>query len=481
MDPNKSQSKLDFGFSSNNQFNNFDNNNTILEYKKVINKLENDLLSKEYELSSITNLYQELKKLNERLKQECESLANKINIQLSNQENLDKKHEDDLTTMKTKYEKIINDYESKILNYSSFNIDSIKNKIESDLQNSFNEKLLNKENEIAELENKISELEKNLILLNERYQYEKEEMQNEKITLKNLHQDQIKDLEERIKLLKNKNLSGDNMQNLYAQSKNEIENSKKIIDLLTIENKKLQNNHDLLLKEKNDLLIKNLELADRNKFNDNKYQTQIKNLQNKIENLSKEKKNLNDIINQKNFDIKTFYNEKIKLMNSISNKDIEIQELQNEIKISHNLLNTHQNEIYNNLIENEKNKKELMFKERLNEEKYQKEINDLKAQLKETKLDLQFDKNNLEESEYINELKKIIKDKNTEIAEMKKLNYDELIQKKNYYKNACKLANKNMKKLMEKLNKDQQKEFQDIMNESKNNNLYFEVSQSAMI
>ena len=320
-----------------------------------------------------------------------------------------------------------------------------------------------------------------MILLNERYQYEKEEMQNEKITLKNLHQDQIKDLEERIKLLKNKNLSGDNMQNLYAQSKNEIENSKKIIDLLTIENKKLQNNHDLLLKEKNDLLIKNLELADSNKFNDNKYQTQIKNLQNKIENLSKEKKNLNDIINQKNFDIKTFYNEKIKLMNSISNKDIEIQELQNEIKISHNLLNTHQNEIYNNLIENEKNKKELMFKERLNEEKYQKEINDLKAQLKETKLDLQFDKNNLEESEYINELKKIIKDKNTEIAEMKKLNYDELIQKKNYYKNACKLANKNMKKLMEKLNKDQQKEFQDIMNESKNNNLYFEVSQSAMI
>ena len=53
-------------------------NNQIEEYQKALRNLETELQKKEYEISTITNSYQELKKLNINLSKECENLSEKI-------------------------------------------------------------------------------------------------------------------------------------------------------------------------------------------------------------------------------------------------------------------------------------------------------------------------------------------------------------------------------------------------------------------
>ena len=52
---------------------NINNNLQILEYAKALRNLENELQKKEYEISTINNAYQNLKKLNINLNQECQN------------------------------------------------------------------------------------------------------------------------------------------------------------------------------------------------------------------------------------------------------------------------------------------------------------------------------------------------------------------------------------------------------------------------
>ena len=51
------------------------------EIRKQLNNLKNNLQKKEYELTSINSLYEEIKKVNIQLRQECENL-NEKNIYL---------------------------------------------------------------------------------------------------------------------------------------------------------------------------------------------------------------------------------------------------------------------------------------------------------------------------------------------------------------------------------------------------------------
>ena len=72
------------------------NFNQIDQYIKAIRNLENDLQKKEYELSSINNYYQELKKLNINLSQECQNL-NEKNIKLiTEKQELQEKYEKEI-------------------------------------------------------------------------------------------------------------------------------------------------------------------------------------------------------------------------------------------------------------------------------------------------------------------------------------------------------------------------------------------------
>ena len=149
-------------------------NNQIEEYQKALRNLETELQKKEYEISTITNSYQELKKLNINLSKECENLSEKNISLITEKQELEKKHELEINTLNSNFKKKETEYQAKISNFSSFNANSFKNKIESDLMNQYEEKLISKDQEILELNQLVDKLNKDNELISAQFQFEKE-------------------------------------------------------------------------------------------------------------------------------------------------------------------------------------------------------------------------------------------------------------------------------------------------------------------
>ena len=466
---------------------NFNNtSNQIEQYVKALRDLEIEVQKKEYELSSIHNLYQELKKLNINLTQEYEKLNEKNISLISEKKDLEKKHELEIESLTANFRKKETDYQLKISNFSSFNTMSLKNKIEDDLVNQYEEKLLAKDQEILEQNKIIDKLKQDNELILDQFQFEKEGLLKDINTLKNLHKTESLDLLQRIQILKNNNQKNinsiDNEQ--FLRIKNESESDKHQINLLKKEIFRLKKNNEILAKEKNEIKSNFLILEGNKKFEEKKSETEIKRLNNKVENLTEENNLLRNNNKEKDNEIKKLHVELINLSSKFSNKELECQQLLNEINVLNDLLKTHQDELENNLIQNYKNQKENQLKERMKEEILKKEIEDLNQKLKGN-----INLNNIEE---------ILTDKDNEITKLKnkiisfetsisnegnlRKKYNDMVKKKNYYKNQCKETNEKVEKLLSKLSPEQEKEFKSIFNiDNKKYNNILEISESVAV
>ena len=381
------------------------NFNQIDQYIKAIRNLENDLQKKEYELSSINNYYQELKKLNINLSQECQNL-NEKNIKLiTEKQELQEKYEKEIDNINSNFKKKELEYQLKISNFSSFNENSFKNKIESDIVNQYEEKLLSKDQNILELNKIIDKLKQDNELILDQFQFEKEGLLKDINTFKNLHKTETLDLIQRIQILKNENQKEINNEQI-SRIKNELEINKHQINVLSSENLKLKRENEELIKEKNRLKSNYLVLEGKVKLEEKKNETEIIVLNNRIGNLQVENNHLLNSNKEKENEIKKLYNEKTNLSNKLSYKELECQQLINQINVLNDLLKNHQDELENNLKENYKIKKENLLKEKLNEESYKKEIEDLQSKLKGN---INFEK-----------IEEIINDKDKEIYKLKK-------------------------------------------------------------
>ena len=101
-----------------------------------------------------------------------------------------------------------------------------------------------------------------------------------------------------------------------------------------------------------------LVLEGNKKFEDKKNETEVKRLNNSIDNLKDQNNLLRNNNKEKDNEIKKLYTEKINLSNDLSNKELQCQQLLNEINVLNDLLKGHQDELENNLVQNYKNKKE---------------------------------------------------------------------------------------------------------------------------
>ena len=454
--------------------NNLNNNNQIEQYQKALRNLESELEKKEYEISSITNLYQELKKLNINLSKEHENLSEKNISLITEKKELEKKHELEIETLNSNFKKKETDYQAKISNFSSFNVNSFKNKIESDLMNQYEEKLLSKDQEILELNKLLDKLKQDNEIILSQFQFEKEGLLKDINTLKNLQKTETLDLLQRIEILKNDNKKNINSVDFeqFLRIKNELENSKHQINILSKENFALKKNNEMLIREKNKLKSDLMILEGNKKFEEKKNETEVKRLNNYIDNLKQENNILRNNNKQKDDEIKKLYTEKINFSNQFSNKELECQQLLNEVNILNDLLKIHQEDYEKNLIQNYKNKKESQLKERLNEENYKSEIEDLKFKLKnKTNLDSVEEIINDKDKE-INKLKKKIfeiESNNSSSGNLRK-EYNDIVKKKNFYKKQCKEANEKIEKMLKKLSPEQEKEFKNIFDINKINN-----------
>jgi hypothetical protein len=276
---------LDFDYNTYN-LNNYKDFEYKDEYKKEINNLKNNLQKKEYELTTVNSLYQELKKLNEQLRQECENLNEKNILLINDKSLLEKKYETEIENLELKYKKKINDYEIQISNFSSFNIDHIRIKTENDCKEKYEEIIFNKDKEILEKNQIIEQLKNDINYLEENFQFEKESLLKDMNTIKNLHKTETNDLLQRIQLLKNNSPSNANIDNgQFLHIKNELNNVKRQINLLNSENFKLKKDNESLIKEKNELKTNNILLNDKLKIAEKKNEFEFKRLNNNIENL----------------------------------------------------------------------------------------------------------------------------------------------------------------------------------------------------
>ena len=455
--------------------NDFNNPNQIDQYLKALKNLEIELQKKEYEISTINNSYQELKKLFINISKEKEDMNEKIIALITEKKELEKKYELEIDTLNSNFKKKEEDYQQKISNFSSFNTNSFKNKIESDLINKYEEKLLSKDQEILELNKILDKLRKDNELISDQFQFEKEGLLKDINTLKNLHKTETLDLLQRIQILKNnsqKNLNSIDKEQ-FLRVKNELQNAKHQLNIISKENFRLKKDDEILLKEKNKFKSDLLVLEGNKKFEDKKNETDVKRLNNSIDNLREENNLLRNNNKEKDNEIKKLYTEKINLSNDLSNKELQCQQLLNEINVLNELLKGHQDELENNLVQNYKNKKESQIRERMNEESYKKEIEDLKYKLQDN---IKFDK--IEEilSDKDNEIH-ILKNKILEIETntsnegnlIKK--YNDMVTKKNLYKNKCREANEKIEKLLRILNPEQEEEFKKIFGiDEKNKN-----------
>ena len=455
--------------------NDFNNPNQIDQYLKALKNLEIELQKKEYEISTINNSYQELKKLFINISKEKEDMNEKIIALITEKKELEKKYELEIDTLNSNFKKKEEDYQQKISNFSSFNTNSFKNKIESDLINKYEEKLLSKDQEILELNKILDKLRQDNELISDQFQFEKEGLLKDINTLKNLHKTETLDLLQRIQILKNnsqKNLNSIDKEQ-FLRVKNELQNAKHQLNIISKENFRLKKDNEILLKEKNKFKSDLLVLEGNKKFEDKKNETDVKRLNNSIDNLREENNLLRNKNKEKDNEIKKLYNEKINLSNDLSNKELQCQQLLNEINVLNELLKGHQDELENNLVQNYKNKKESQIRERMNEESYKKEIEDLKYKLQDN---IKFDK--IEEilSDKDNEIH-ILKNKILEIETntsnegnlIKK--YNDMVTKKNLYKKKCREANEKIEKLLRILNPEQEEEFKKIFGiDEKNKN-----------
>ena len=455
--------------------NDFNNPNQIDQYLKALKNLEIELQKKEYEISTINNSYQELKKLFINISKEKEDMNEKIIALITEKKELEKKYELEIDTLNSNFKKKEEDYQQKISNFSSFNTNSFKNKIESDLINKYEEKLLSKDQEILELNKILDKLRQDNELISDQFQFEKEGLLKDINTLKNLHKTETLDLLQRIQILKNnsqKNLNSVDKEQ-FLRVKNELQNAKHQLNIISKENFRLKKDNEILLKEKNKFKSDLLVLEGNKKFEDKKNETDVKRLNNSIDNLREENNLLRNNNKEKDNEIKKLYNEKINLSNDLSNKELQCQQLLNEINDLNELLKGHQDELENNLVQNYKNKKESQIRERMNEESYKKEIEDLKYKLQDN---IKFDK-----------IEEILSDKDNEIHILKNRileietntsnegnlikKYNDMVTKKNLYKKKCSEANEKIEKLLRILTPEQEEEFKKIFGiDNKNKN-----------
>ena len=266
----------------------------------------------------------------------------------------------------------------------------------------------------------------------------------------------------------------------FSRIKNELEYSKNQINILTNEKFRLKKDNERLIKEKNQLKNNNIILEGKIKLDEKKDETEIKRLNNILDNLKIENNNLISTNKNKDDENKLLYSDKINLSNKLTNKELECQELQTEINVLNDLLKSNQEELEKNLIQTYKNKKESILKERINEENYKKEIDNLNFKLKQNiKYDNIEEVFNDKEKNILKLKKKIFELENKN--EILKKKYNDIAKKKNSYKTKCKETNEKIEKMIKKLNPEQEKEFKNIFDLDNKNNNISEFSESGAI
>ena len=129
--------------------------NNMIEYKRLIYKLEDEIKKKNSENEIMSKLNNDLKNLCNNLKNECEEQNKKLLLQYEEIKNINKKYKEEIKNININFDKQKIIYEDKIKQLSAYNPINQKLKIEKEIEMRYEEKIKLKENQIEILNNKI--------------------------------------------------------------------------------------------------------------------------------------------------------------------------------------------------------------------------------------------------------------------------------------------------------------------------------------
>ena len=404
----------------------------VLEMKKLISKLEDELEKSEYEKSSLMKIYQDLKVVYEKTRKECGDLNTKLINSYNEKNNLEKKYENEISLLKSNYDKQKEIYEQQILKLASYDPESLKNKIQNEADVKFKQMLNQKEMEIDDLTNSLTDLKRKNELILAEYEQFKNDAIKELNTQREIHQTEVKDLMRKIEI-QNEKVVNNLDKETFREIKSELDASRKHVNELTIEIDNLRREKEQLTIERNELKMNSMKEVDKERFN-NKYLS-TENERN-VAMLTHTKNELEVCKNQlaeKANEVKDLIKDKMDLIKQLHENENEFQTFKTEILTLRNRLESHEKELTQNLKQAHEEHKETLFKERADKESYQKKIDDLTNELKDVKINFKNyhesssnDLKNLERDYYmLQEEKRVLLQQKNEIQlELENLRYD---------------------------------------------------------
>ena len=464
--------------------------NDLIEYKKLIVKLEEALKLKEEENQRKLKINLDLKELIEEMKKELNSQNQRIIQQQSEIKNISKKYENEINQLNATYENEKQKYDEKIFELSAYNPQKQEAKIKNDIETKYKIIIKNKDLEISNLTEEVNELKEEISLKDKELSILKINLNEQLYTEREIHSYQMKDLimkisnqkqfekaDEEKEILKEFKLSTkqneeksellhkelDQLRTEKAQ--NEIKYNKELFELDTKLKEQIDNNQILI----NDIdsYKENIEKIKLFLFNKD---DEINKLIEENRKINQDKENLMLIIQEK----ENLIEEQIIGLNELKknykliNNDIKIKKEENKNlakKISEleEKMNKEQKPDNDNIILNSLNatkENENLFKEAYEEirEKYRRLMKE------QTKNISEIENKNEEIKTLKSKIKRLKKDKNDNYFGNEDIirKYTEINQKKNYYKQQCKNANKYILKISEILTNEQK---QNLKNE----------------
>ena len=357
----------------------------LFEYKKLNAKLEDALEQKNSELTSMTKLYQELKSLNERSRRECDELNAKLIKSYTERSLIEKKYEAALEQERANLTKQSEIYKDKILKLSSYDPQSMKAKLENEVDLKYRHILSQKQLELDSLTQTVSEIKRNYDLLQTEYEAFKSDALKEHAAQRALHQNEINDLLHKIEIQNEKVINNIDKET-FRELKNELDASRKHVNDLTNELDVLRNEKEKIIIERNELKLANISELDKEKFNNKHLQSENDKQSAMLLQLQNENDLLKQKLNDKSAQLNELIRDKSDLVKRVYESDNEFQMFKGEILALRSQLENRDRELADNMEQTHNEHKERLYKEIADKENYQQQIQNLTNELKDVRV-----------------------------------------------------------------------------------------------
>ena len=352
----------------------------LLEYRKLVARMEDEVTKKENEKQSIIQVYQDMKVLYEKSRIECNDLSFRLKTIIEEKQNMENKYKAENSRLQGYFEKQKTTYEKQLKSINELNDKALRNKIAAEIEVKYTNIIKEKDIEIENLNEKLQNERKIKVQLETKHEDLKESSQREIDRLQKKNENDMKEMMNKLSSFTleqkpKKSIDGDEITPLLvSELKIQLTNAKNQINTLNalIQNLKAQNNSFMIngtVKEENYRKELNAE-----KYHSQILQNQIIQLTSKLEVVENECKN-----NKAQLEISQIsYNniEKENEMLTIANRDLtqELNQIKNEVDTLRRLIEKREREMSNLLEEQKKQNEQRFFTDKEKIQTYQEQI-----------------------------------------------------------------------------------------------------------